>query len=969
MHRHTPTLSVVDPRRAVVREIAYHRRSDNQIPEARITQHIYSTPNRVSYSRDPRLFARFEGDKSTPANQTTITTLTGQPLLSESLDAGWRVSLYGAARQRLEDWDQKLNHLRMSYDCSLRPEGVFESATGEEQRTACFAYGDDSQESARHNRCAQLIRHDDGAGTQHFSEFSLFGACLQQTRRFLAQVQLPDWPVSETERDKLLEPQGALTQIGFNSVGESVCLVDALGNEQNQRQSVAGELLETRIKLYGAHDEITLVSDIRYNACGQTEQQTAGNGVVTRTVFDPEDGRPTTLQAQLANQPPLQHLTYAYDPVGNPIRITDATQSIRYSRNQGVAAISHYRYDTLGQLIEASGRQRRNAPGGPHLPAFVSPPDPNQLENYLQTFDYDTGGNLQTLHHQADSASRTERTAVATLSNRSLPWGDGIESPGDSEIDAAYDASGNLKVLQRGQTLHWDAHNRLRQVDQVVREDEPADTEIYVYDGDDQRVRKVRTAYTGTLNRTHEIRYLPGVEIRTGPDETLNVISVQSGRCTVRILHWERGAPPEGARHQLRYCLADHLESSTLELDKDARLISEEHYYPYGGTAWWAGRDKVEASYKTIRYSGQERDATGLYYYGFRYYMPWRQRWLNADPSGVADGLNLFRMVGASPVRFVDVQGLAGDDLSLMEQGGQPVQRTSTVQWVGAGLTDMVRGGVASATGELASYGATFLLETTAGSTVRGANAAVSALAHGYVGGGLAGNYISRNRLRSRFATVPIRLAGYMLGAGIGATSGYLSPQPLGTLARTTSRIFEIGMSGITSGIGPSIQYNIPSEGWPVVFEGGVNIATGMLEGAYLPQFSGLNPVLQGLINGAIKQFAGAAIRRLGNVDVSYIQGSELSFPGREDLNAGLKRFGHSIFMDITYSNSMDWLVVSLEGAGHESLAQTHPVADSILHTVNPIAELDPLIGQWVQNGYGQRAVKTPENRRFSATV
>jgi RHS repeat-associated protein len=642
----------------VVRDIAYHRRSAQQAPESRITQHIYNTANRVSYSRDPRLFVRFEADKSTPANQATLTTLTGQPLLSVNLDAGWRVSLHGTARQRLEDWDQKLNHLRMTYDGSLRPEAAFESATGEEQRTACFAYGDDSQASARHNRCGQLIRHDDAAGTQHFSEYSVLGACLQQTRRFLAQLQLPDWPESESERDKLLEPRGSLTQTGFNGVGESVRLVDALGNEQNQRQSLAGELLETRIRLFDAHDQITLASDIRYNAFGQTEQQTAGNGVVTRSVFDPEDGRLITMQAQRANQPPLQHLTYAYDPVGNPIRITDATQSTRYSRNQSVAAISTWEYDSLGQLVKASGRQRSNASGGPHLPAFVSPPDPGQLENYIQTFDYDAGGNLEILHHHADSASRTERTGVATLSNRSLPWGDGIESPGDSEIDAAYDACGNLNVLQRGQTLHWDTHNRLRRVDQVVREDEPSDTEIYIYDGDDQRVRKIRTAYTGTLSRTHETRYLPGVEVRTGPNEILHVINVRIGGFTVRVLHWQAGQPKVIAKTQLRYCFADHLGSSTLELDEHANIISQENFYAYGGTAWWAGRDKVEASYKTIRYSGKERDATGLYYYGFRYYMPWRQRWLNADPAGAIDGLNLYRMVRNNPVSYNDPNGL-----------------------------------------------------------------------------------------------------------------------------------------------------------------------------------------------------------------------------------------------------------------------------------------------------------------------
>jgi len=678
MHRHTPTLSVIDPRRAVVREVAYHRRSDQQTPQARITQHIYSIRNRTSHSRDPRLFALREHDRDTPANQTTLSTLTGLPLLSINVDAGWRLSLYGAAGQRLEDWDQKRNYLRMTYDSSLRPARGFESAMGEERQTACFAYGDGLEESARHNRCGQLIRHDDCAGTQYFTEFGLLGAPLHQTRRFLAHLQLPDWPEDETERDKLLEPQGALTQMSFNSVGEWVRHVDALGNEQKQRQTVAGELFETRIRLANTDDEITLAGDIQYNAFGQIVRQTAGNGVVTRAVFDPEDGRLATLQAQLASQPPLQSLTYAYDPVGNPIRSADDTQSIRYSRNQRVAAINTWQYDTLGQLIEASGRQRCNAPGGPHLPAFVSPPDPGQLENYLQTFDYDAGGNLEVLHHHADSANRTERTAVATLSNRSLPWGDGIESPGNSEIDAAYDACGNLNVLQRGQTLHWDARNRLRQVDQVVRENEPADSEIYIYDGDDQRVRKIRTADTGTLTRTHETRYLPGVEIRTTPDETLHVISVQIGGCTVRVLHWETGQPKAITKTQFRYCLADHLGSSTLELDVDANIISQESYYPYGGTAWWAGRDKVEANYKTICYSGKERDATGLYYYGFRYYMPWRQRWLSADPAGAIDGLNLYRMVRNNPVSYSDPTGLVAKGTShTVEFHGVPRHDTN----------------------------------------------------------------------------------------------------------------------------------------------------------------------------------------------------------------------------------------------------------------------------------------------------
>jgi len=89
-------------------------------------------------------------------------------------------------------------------------------------------------------------------------------------------------------------------------------------------------------------------------------------------------------------------------------------------------------------------------------------------------------------------------------------------------------------------------------------------------------------------------------------------------------------------------------------------VISQEEYYPYGGTAVWAARSEVQGRYKFVRYSGKERDATGLYYYGYRYYQPWLGRWLSADPAGTVDGLNLYAMVRNNPMTLVDELGLRG---------------------------------------------------------------------------------------------------------------------------------------------------------------------------------------------------------------------------------------------------------------------------------------------------------------------
>ncbi|MGU7895936.1 RHS repeat-associated core domain-containing protein, partial [Escherichia coli] len=74
--------------------------------------------------------------------------------------------------------------------------------------------------------------------------------------------------------------------------------------------------------------------------------------------------------------------------------------------------------------------------------------------------------------------------------------------------------------------------------------------------------------------------------------------------------------------------------------------------------------NSVEVDYRTVRYSGKERDATGLYYYGYRYYQTWAGRWLSVDPAGDIDGLNLFGFCHGNPLSQVDRFGAVGVPVS-----------------------------------------------------------------------------------------------------------------------------------------------------------------------------------------------------------------------------------------------------------------------------------------------------------------
>ncbi|EEF59405.1 RHS repeat-associated core domain-containing protein [Pedosphaera parvula] len=49
---------------------------------------------------------------------------------------------------------------------------------------------------------------------------------------------------------------------------------------------------------------------------------------------------------------------------------------------------------------------------------------------------------------------------------------------------------------------------------------------------------------------------------------------------------------------------------------------------------------------------------SGTYYYGYRYYEPNLQRWLNRDPIKEAGGINLYGYVGNSPINKIDRFGL-----------------------------------------------------------------------------------------------------------------------------------------------------------------------------------------------------------------------------------------------------------------------------------------------------------------------
>ncbi|WP_460415046.1 RHS repeat-associated core domain-containing protein [Pseudomonas sp. microsymbiont 2] len=669
----TPTVTVKDSHGRIVREIVYHRHPDTpQACDERITLHCYSARGALMQSVDPRLH------ESGLANFRYMTALAGARLQTQSVDAGTTLALSDtegralATVTRIElDPMGRASHAEaviraVEYehvDLPGRPLAITEQVFGAGQRVVerlVYAGNDESSKSL--NLAGQCVSHYDAAGLMQTDSIALTAATLSTTRRLLKDVDdrdsAADWQGEEVGQWQQCLAEDLYTSVTrTDAMGVTLTTTDAAGHRQRFAHDVAGMRLASWLTLKGRAEQV-ITSAVDYCAAGNRLREVHANGVTTLYTYDQRTQRLDGIRVERTGARLLRHQHYAYDPVGNVLKVRNDAPETRFWRNQKIVAENAYTYDSLYQLTCAKGREMASA--GQPLWAGAAI-DASTYRNYARSYRYDRGGNLTHIVHTPSTGS--SQTIALTVSGRSNRAVLATLTDAPTEVDGLFTAGGEQKVLYPGQTLDWTARNELRQVTLVARGDNAHDSEHYRYDSANQRIVKIsRRQASGSL-QTRRTIYVPGLELQTtlvGETQTRNlqVVAIgEAGSTQVRVMHWQHGKPDELENDQLRFSHDDLIGSSGLELDARGQVISQEEYYPYGGTAILSARSEVEASYKALRYSGKERDATGLYYYGYRYYQPWAGRWLSPDPAGTVDGQNLYRMVRNNPVTYRDTDG------------------------------------------------------------------------------------------------------------------------------------------------------------------------------------------------------------------------------------------------------------------------------------------------------------------------
>ncbi len=391
-----------------------------------------------------------------------------------------------------------------------------------------------------------------------------------------------------------------------------------------------------------------------------------------------------------------------YDKVGrldkvlhmNPGGTALWSETSRYDqRDRRTARIHHdgkadlFSYDPAGQVTAAAYGQS----------ALIFPQDPKAdsvqplaVTRWDQTFAYDPAGNRS--HFTEAPVGSAEPDAIrqwnyqANAANQYTAVKE-TTSTEPSTIEPRYDPNGNLLTDDRN-TYTWDADIHLLSVTtkpsevrapgsrQLETLNQKPVTSEFRYDPLHRRVARLEP--DGTLTHFIHDGWNVIAEYATPPNHKSQIVNhkLPSAR---RTWGHDISGKPQGAGGIGGLLASVHFQPSSttvsnskpsqtfcLNYDSNGNVVlltdlkgQESARYSYDAFGQTLLANGAMAQKNKYRFSTKPVEiASGLCFYGYRYYSPELGRWLNRDPIGERGGLNLYGMLKNNSIRYTDRLGL-----------------------------------------------------------------------------------------------------------------------------------------------------------------------------------------------------------------------------------------------------------------------------------------------------------------------
>jgi len=329
----------------------------------------------------------------------------------------------------------------------------------------------------------------------------------------------------------------------------------------------------------------------------------------------------------------LDSYAYVYDPANERTNLTRAdasTVAYKYDNiGQLKVADSSVNAEDWGYLYDAAWNLNKLTNNGVVNTFIVD--NKNQLTNvYGNLCRYDSNGNL-TNHASYPFCFYDDENQLVQASD---------ETYGSYRSNFAYDGLGRLRQRL---DYYWQVDNNQGPGEAPPQPGHWAltNTVLYIYDG--MRVIQERDG-----SSTPTVSYTRGNDL-SGSLEGAGGI----GGLLARSHGYSSG---DWTNHNVYF--ADGNGNITYMLNSSQSMVASYRYEPFGETISQSG---TLADANRYRFSSKEiHSYSGMYYYGYRFYFPHVQRWINRDPIGEYGAMNLYAFAVNCPIDWVDVEGLSG---------------------------------------------------------------------------------------------------------------------------------------------------------------------------------------------------------------------------------------------------------------------------------------------------------------------